>query len=51
MSLLEPLVDLAKSDSANLDAVFESYIRSGRSPLEALMMLVPEAFHNQVFLT
>lgn len=39
-----PLVDVARSDSANLDSIFENYVRSGRSPQEALMILVPEAY-------
>ena len=42
-----PLVDVGRSDSANLDSIFENYVNSGRSPEEALMMLVPEAFFNQ----
>ena len=39
-----PLVDGRKSDSANLDAVFESFVRGGMLPTEALMTLVPEAY-------
>lgn len=44
-----PLVDLSRSDSANLDSVLESYVRagSGRTPEESLMMLVPEAYESQ----
>jgi len=42
-----PLVDLGRSDSANLDSILESYVKAGRSPQEALMMLVPEAYENQ----
>jgi len=34
------------SDSANLDSVAELLMRSGRSPEEALMILVPEAYKN-----
>ncbi|GAB2210097.1 hypothetical protein Droror1_Dr00015350 [Drosera rotundifolia] len=34
------------SDSANLDSAAELLIRSGRSPQEALMILVPEAYKN-----
>ncbi|XP_077218051.1 ferredoxin-dependent glutamate synthase, chloroplastic-like [Tasmannia lanceolata] len=34
------------SDSANLDSAAELLIKSGRSPEEALMILVPEAYKN-----
>ncbi len=44
---LKPTVNAANSDSANLDNVMELLVRSGRSPQEALMMLVPEAYQNQ----
>ncbi len=44
---LRPIVNFDNSDSANLDAVMELLVRSGRSPLEALMILVPEAYKNQ----
>lgn len=44
---LKPTVDNNISDSANLDNAFELLVRSGRSPLEALMLLVPEAYQNQ----
>ncbi len=44
---LKPLVHIDNSDSATLDNVLELLVRSGRSPLEALMMLVPEAYQNQ----
>ncbi|MGF1493098.1 MAG: glutamate synthase large subunit [Microcoleaceae cyanobacterium] len=44
---LKPFVDLNSSDSANLDNVFELLVRSGRSPLETLMIMVPEAYHDQ----
>lgn len=65
-SLKGPLVDVGRSDSANLDrcevlnelmqssmndcpydSILESYVRSGFSAEEALMILVPEAFENQ----
>lgn len=48
---LLPLVNKAQSDSANLDNVLELLVLSGRSPTEALMMLVPEAYKNQPELT
>ncbi|MBD1908162.1 glutamate synthase-related protein [Funiculus sociatus GB2-A5] len=44
---LKPLTDLDNSDSANLDSVLELLVRTGRSPLEALMIMVPEAYQNQ----
>lgn len=43
----KPLVNIHSSDSATLDNVLELLVRSGRSPLEALMMMVPEAYKNQ----
>jgi glutamate synthase (ferredoxin) len=42
-----PLVDVSRSDSANLDSTLESYVRAGRQTEEALMILVPEAYQNQ----
>ncbi|MEO1373467.1 MAG: glutamate synthase central domain-containing protein, partial [Cyanobacteria bacterium J06635_10] len=44
---LKPFVRIGNSDSATLDNVFELQVRSGRSPLEALMIMVPEAYKNQ----
>ncbi|MBD1824957.1 glutamate synthase large subunit [Cyanobacteria bacterium FACHB-DQ100] len=44
---LKPTVNSNNSDSANLDNVMELLVRSGRSPVEALMMMVPEAYKNQ----
>ena len=44
---LLPIVNMDNSDSANLDGVMELLVRSGRSPLEALMIMVPEAHRNQ----
>jgi glutamate synthase (ferredoxin) len=44
---LKPLVHIDNSDSATLDNVLELLVRSGRSPLEALMIMVPEAYQNQ----
>ncbi|MGG6293184.1 glutamate synthase large subunit [Leptolyngbya sp. AN02str] len=44
---LKPTVRSENSDSANLDNVFELLVRSGREPLEALMLMVPEAYRNQ----
>ncbi len=44
---LKPTVIATNSDSANLDNVLELLVRSGRSPQEALMLMVPEAYQNQ----
>jgi glutamate synthase (ferredoxin) len=41
---LTPIVNNANSDSYNLDSVMELLVRTGRSPLEAAMILVPEAY-------
>jgi glutamate synthase (ferredoxin) len=47
ISTLKPTVNANNSDSANLDNVMELIARSGRSAVEALMMMVPEAYKNQ----
>ena len=44
---LRPFVRMENSDSATLDNVAEVLVRSGRTPLEALMIMVPEAYQNQ----
>ncbi len=44
---LKPFVSVGSSDSATLDNVFELQVRSGRSPLEASMIMVPEAYNHQ----
>jgi len=44
---LKPSVDVRNSDSANLDNALELLVRSGRSPMESLMIMVPEAYKNQ----
>ncbi|MEQ9373182.1 MAG: glutamate synthase large subunit [Coleofasciculus chthonoplastes F3-SA18-01] len=44
---LKPTVAPDNSDSATLDNIFELLVRSRRSPLEALMIMVPEAYKNQ----
>ena len=46
-SSLLPITNPEKSDSANLDAVLELLVQSGKSPQEALMILIPEAYNNQ----
>uniref|UniRef100_A0A7S1YEJ1 glutamate synthase (ferredoxin) n=1 Tax=Grammatophora oceanica TaxID=210454 RepID=A0A7S1YEJ1_9STRA len=45
-SVLEPLVDLNRSDSANLDSVFELMCQSRHRAPCALMALVPTAYEN-----
>nr|QCI03957.1 glutamate synthase [Antithamnionella ternifolia] len=45
--ILSPITNLENSDSANLDSVLELFIHSGRTPQEALMVLIPEAYKNQ----
>ncbi|MGK7925655.1 MAG: glutamate synthase-related protein [Spirulina sp.] len=44
---LTPIVNPENSDSSNLDSAMELLVRTGRSPLEAAMILVPEAYQNQ----
>jgi glutamate synthase (ferredoxin) len=44
---LTPIVNPANSDSYNLDSTMELLVRTGRSPIEAAMILVPEAYRNQ----
>ena len=44
---LKPIVDARLSDSATLDNVMELLVRSGRTALEALTIMVPEAYQNQ----
>jgi len=46
-SKLEPLIDLGRSDSANLDAVFELMCQSRHRAPCALMALVPTAYENE----
>lgn len=43
---IRPFGNLKASDSANLDSTAELLLRSGRTPEEALMILVPEAYKN-----
>eukprot|EP00566_Odontella_aurita_P001825 CAMPEP_0113589992 /NCGR_PEP_ID=MMETSP0015_2-20120614/36410_1 /TAXON_ID=2838 /ORGANISM="Odontella" /LENGTH=1708 /DNA_ID=CAMNT_0000496101 /DNA_START=214 /DNA_END=5340 /DNA_ORIENTATION=- /assembly_acc=CAM_ASM_000160 len=45
--VLEPLIDLGRSDSANLDAVFELMCVSRHRASCALMALVPTAYENE----
>jgi glutamate synthase (ferredoxin) len=44
---LKPIIFPEGSDSASLDQTFELLVRSGRSSLHSMMMLIPEAFRNQ----
>ena len=45
-SVLEPVVDLSRSDSANLDSVFELMTQSRHRAPCALMAMVPTAYEN-----
>jgi len=45
-SVLEPVVDLDRSDSANLDSVFELMCQSRHRAPCALMAMVPTAYQN-----
>ncbi|MEO1744149.1 MAG: glutamate synthase large subunit, partial [Cyanobacteria bacterium J06629_9] len=47
LAQLKPIVNVNASDSANLDGVMELLVRSGRTPVQTLMMMVPEAYDNQ----
>ncbi|MFN5515183.1 MAG: glutamate synthase large subunit [Cyanobacteriota bacterium] len=47
LQALTPIVNPDNSDSYNLDSTLELLVRTGRSPLEAAMILVPEAYQNQ----
>jgi glutamate synthase (ferredoxin) len=44
---LQPILNLDNSDSGTLDNVLELMVHSGRSPIEGLMVMVPEAYQNQ----
>ncbi len=47
LEMLKPIVNPDNSDSATLDNVMELLVRSGRTPLQSVMILVPEAYKNQ----
>ncbi len=47
LEAVEPIVNMENSDSFNLDSSMELMVRSGFNPLEAAMILVPEAYQNQ----
>jgi glutamate synthase (ferredoxin) len=47
LQFLKPITNPKNSDSANLDNALELLVQTGRSPLEAAMILVPEAYKNQ----
>ncbi|HET9383934.1 MAG TPA: glutamate synthase large subunit [Gemmatimonadales bacterium] len=46
VELLKPVIWDGGSDSTSLDNAFELLVRSGRDPVHALMMLVPEAWER-----
>nr|WCH55484.1 glutamate synthase [Hypnea pseudomusciformis] len=45
--VLLPITNSENSDSANLDAVLELFVQSGKSPQESLMILIPESYRKQ----
>nr|QCI07502.1 glutamate synthase [Malaconema sp.] len=45
--ILSSITNIENSDSANLDSVVELLVQSGKTPQEALMILIPEAYKNQ----
>jgi len=47
LSKIDPLSNGKMSDSSNLDEAVTLAVRAGKTPMEALMMLVPEAYKNQ----
>ncbi|HYX82456.1 MAG TPA: glutamate synthase central domain-containing protein, partial [Gemmatimonadales bacterium] len=46
VELLKPVIWAEGSDSTSLDNAFELLVRSGRDPVHALMMLLPEAWER-----
>ena len=44
---LHPVLGSVSSDSQAFDEAFELIVASGRSPLHAMMMLIPEAWENR----
>lgn len=46
ISKLFPIINPAGSDSASLDNVFELLVMDGRTPAQAMMMLIPEAWEE-----
>ncbi len=46
-----PLIAANGSDSAALDAVFEAFIRAGRTAPEVKSLLIPEAFQHHPFMS
>ncbi|MCH8994226.1 MAG: glutamate synthase large subunit [Chloroflexi bacterium] len=43
---LKPIIQASGSDSSDLDNVLEAVVLSGRDPLHAMTMLIPEAWEN-----
>ena len=43
---VKPIIQRGGSDSSDLDNVLEAVVLSGRNPLHAMMMLIPEAWEN-----
>ena len=46
IATLRPIIKEGGSDSAMLDNVMEALVLSGRDPLHAILMLVPEAWES-----
>ena len=44
--IIAPVIQEKGSDSSNLDNVLELLVQSGRNPMHALAMLIPEAWEN-----
>ena len=46
IELLKPIIQAGGSDSSDIDNALEAIVLSGRDPLHAMMMLIPEAWEN-----
>jgi glutamate synthase (NADH) len=50
LARMMPIVNDTQSDSGALDNVMELLVRSGRNIAEVMMMLIPEAWQNDVLM-
>ncbi len=48
LDIIFPICDLMNSDSSNFDGVLEFLLHAGRSIPHVLMMMIPEAYQNDV---
>jgi len=48
LEMVFPITDMMDSDSSNFDGVLEFLLHSGRSIPHVLMMMIPEAYQNDV---